>query len=99
MPGKKITAVKGAKMPIPGRWEAWNSLVSKIRLDVEALNKEDYLVTHRMGGQKLRFEELGDSSFKVTKIQIPSAYLTVTNRHPVLYSVARSAGSELFLGA
>lgn len=59
----------------------WNSLVSRVRLDVEALNQHTYLLTHRLRGEKLIFEQEDDSSFKVSRMTIPSAYLTVTNRH------------------
>lgn len=59
----------------------WNSLVSRIRLDVEAINKHTYLITHRLRGEKLIFEQENDSSFKVSRMIIPSSYLTVTNRH------------------
>jgi hypothetical protein len=63
-------------------WGVWNSLVSKVRLDIEVINRDNDLIKRRLGGEKLRFEQpQGDSSFTVSKITIPSMYLTVSNRH------------------
>ena len=59
----------------------WNSFLHTIKRDVEEINRNQDLLTRTLGGEKLRFEELGNQTFKVSKITIPSKYMTVSNRH------------------
>lgn len=56
-----------------------NELWDYLRQDVEAINRNEYLVKRRLGGEKLSVEDQ-DHGLRAIKITHPGIYLTVSYR-------------------
>jgi hypothetical protein len=59
----------------------WSGLQDMVRRDVQEINRKKYLVENRLHKEPLQFEEQNSSSFKVSRVTIPSHYMVVSNRH------------------
>src|SRR5688572_30808357 len=59
----------------------WKGLQDKVSRDVQEISRNKYLVANRLHNEPLQFEEQSTSSFKVSRITIPSLYMIVANRH------------------
>lgn len=58
----------------------WSDLQRDIERDVEKINHNQELLSRRLGGEKLRFIDLGSEQIEVTKLGSPMIRLTLTNR-------------------
>lgn len=58
----------------------WADLQHEIQQDVEKINQNQELLSRRLDGEKLRFNDLGDGELEVVKLVFPTVCLTIVNR-------------------
>lgn len=58
----------------------WADLQKDIERDVDRINQNQELLSRRLGGEKLRFTDLGDGQIEVSRLNSPTVRLTITNR-------------------